>query len=195
VNGLYLALAGLALGFSLTIPPGPMNALIAHRSMRSYRAGVTTGIGAMSADAILGSLVYVARSTVDFGPWIREIEAVGALVLAFMVYRLIRERPAAQPSPSSDVRVYSEALIVGVTNPFQILWWVTAGLAFAYVGGAVLFVGLFGAIGVWVVVFPYALTQGARRDVRFPRAVSVVSSVLLAAFAAFFAVSAAGVVL
>ncbi len=82
---------------------------------------------------------------------------------------------------------------VGVTNPFQILWWVTTGLAFAYVGGALLFLGVFAAIAIWVVVFPYALTEGARRDPRVHPAVSLVSAALLAGFAAFFALSATGV--
>jgi threonine/homoserine/homoserine lactone efflux protein len=193
VNAAYVALAGLALGFSLTVPPGPMNALIANRTMRSLRAGVTTGVGAMSADAALAAIVYAFHLWVDLGAWVRWVEAVGAVVLAVMVYRLFREPPDAPVSSGSDVRVFSAALIVGLTNPFQILWWATAGLAFAYVGGAVLFLGLFAAIAVWVVAFPYALTEGARRSPRLPRAVSTVSAVLLVGFAAYFALSAAGV--
>jgi len=193
VNALYLALAGLALGFSLTILPGPMNALIASRSMRSLRAGITTGFGAMSADAVLGAVVYAVHAEVDLGAWVRWVEVVGAVVLAFMVYRLLREPSPTDAPPASDVRVFSEALVVGVTNPFQILWWVTVGLAFAYVGGAILFLGLFAAIATWVVVFPYLLTVGARRDARVARVVSFVSVALLAGFAGYFALSAAGV--
>jgi threonine/homoserine/homoserine lactone efflux protein len=193
LNEVYVALVGLALGFSLTVPPGPMNALIANRSMRSLRAGITTGLGAMTADAILGTLVYAIHAWVDLGALVRWVEAVGAVVLAVMVYRLIPETSSVDTPPSSNVRVYSAALVVGVSNPFQILWWVTAGLAFAYLGGAALFFGLFAAIGIWVVVFPYALTEGARRDPRVPRIVSVVSAALLAGFAGFFALSAAGI--
>jgi threonine/homoserine/homoserine lactone efflux protein len=192
VSALYFVLAGLALGFSLTVPPGPMNALIANRSMRSLRAGITTGLGAMSADAVLGFAVYVVHAWVDLGALVRWVEAAGAVVLAVMVYGLFREKPAVTPPATSDVRVYSAALIVGISNPFQILWWVTVGLAFAYVGGAALFLGLFAAIAIWVVIFPYALTEGARRDPRVPRLVSLVSAGLLAGFAGFFALSAAG---
>ncbi|MCI4365002.1 MAG: LysE family transporter [Thermoplasmata archaeon] len=193
MNEIYLALAGAALGFSLVIPPGPMNVLIANRSMRSLRAGITTGLGAMAADGVLGTIVYAVHATIQLGAWVRWIEGAGALVLSGMVYRLLRERPAAESVPSSDVRVFTVGLIVGVTNPFQIIWWVTAGLAFAYVGGAVLFVGLFAAIGVWVVVFPALLTVGARTDPRIPRVVSIVSAVVLGGFAAYFALVAVGV--
>jgi threonine/homoserine/homoserine lactone efflux protein len=192
VNVPYLLLAGLALGFSLTVPPGPMNALIARRTLRSLRTGITTGLGAMFADAILGTIIYTVRATVDLGAWVRWIEGIGAVVLAVLVVRLLREpAPTASPPPP-DTRVFTEALIVGLTNPFQILWWVTAGLAFAYVGGAALFVGLFGAIAVWVVVFPYVLREGVRRDARVPRAVALGSAVLLAGFAVYFLVSALG---
>jgi len=195
VNELYFVLAGLGLGFSLTVPPGPMNALIASRTMRSLRAGITTGLGAMSADAVLGAIVYVVRVSVDFGPWVRWIDGVGAVVLSGMAYRLLREHRAEERRPATDVRVFTEALVVGVTNPFQILWWVTAGLAFAYVGGALLLVGLFAAIAVWVVVFPYVLSVGVRRDARVPRLVSLASTLLLGAFAVYLALGAAGVVL
>jgi threonine/homoserine/homoserine lactone efflux protein len=190
---LYAVAAGLALGFSLTIPPGPMNALIAHRSMRSLRAGVLTGLGAMSADAILGAVVYAVHSAVDLGVWIRWIEAIGAVVLGTMAYRLFREPTGVAAPDDSQVRVYSAALLVGVSNPFQILWWVTVGLAFAYVGGAPLFVGLFAAIAVWVVVFPLLLTEGARRAPQVSRYVAWGSAAVLVGFAAFFALAAAGV--
>ncbi len=186
-------LAGLALGFSLTIPPGPMNALIAHRAVRSFPAGVATGLGAMTADALLGAFVYGVRAEVDLGRWVRPVEAIGAVVLALMAVRLFQDRPAPDRPAASGPRVYSEALLVGVTNPFQILWWLTAGLAFAYVGGLLLFVGLFGAIAVWVVVFPYVLWAGARNDARIPGAVAWVSAALLVGFAGYFALSAAGI--
>jgi threonine/homoserine/homoserine lactone efflux protein len=192
MNGIYPLLAGLALGFSLTIPPGPMNALIARRTMRSLRAGITTGLGAMSADAILGAIVYGVRATVDLGARVHWIEGIGAVVLAVLVVRLLGEPSPAEGPAAPDAHLFTEALIVGVTNPFQILWWVTAGLAFAYVGGAPLFIGLFGAIAVWVVVFPYVLREGARRDPRVPRIVSLVSAAMLAAFSVFFLVSAFG---
>ncbi len=43
---------GLVYGFSLAIPPGPMNALIANRSLSTYREGFFTGLGALTTDFI-----------------------------------------------------------------------------------------------------------------------------------------------
>jgi arginine exporter protein ArgO len=45
--------SGLLLGYSLAVPPGPMNALIAAWSLRSFRHGFAVGAGAMSADFLL----------------------------------------------------------------------------------------------------------------------------------------------
>jgi len=45
--------SGLLLGYSLAVPPGPINALIAAWSLRSFRHGFAVGAGAMSADFLL----------------------------------------------------------------------------------------------------------------------------------------------
>ena len=183
----YEVVIGLALGFSLTIPPGPMNALIASRSVRSLRLGILTGLGAMSADALLGAAVYLLSSAVDLHSVVREIYALGAVVMAYFGYRLLRASGTASTESSSEAHAYSTALGLGLSNPFQILWWLTAGLAFAYLGGLVLFLGLFGAIAIWIVLFPWGLRRGAERFPSFERAVTLVSAVILIGFAGYFA--------
>ncbi len=182
---------GLLLGFSLTVAPGPMNALIASQSVRSWRAGFVTGLGAMSADAVLGGLVFALSAIVDFAAYLRWVYVLGCGVMAFMGYRLLVRRRVGSAPDHGPVRTYSTALAFGVSNPFQILWWLTAGLAFAYLGGLVLFAGLFGAILVWIVGFPYAVAAGARGSPRAEQWVTVGSGAILLAFAAYFAYLAA----
>lgn len=182
----YDLLLGLALGFSLTILPGPMNALIASQSVRSLRAGVITGLGAMSADLILGVLVYTLRSEVGLGSVVRWVYLVGAGVTVLLGARLLRERPEREVPSLDGLRTYSHAVALGISNPFQVLWWLTAGLAFAYLGGVGLFAGLFGAIAVWIVAFPYALHRGTRRRPDLGRAVTYVSAAIMFVFAAYF---------
>ena len=191
MNAAYEIVVGLALGFSLTIPPGPMNALIASNAVRSLRGGILTGLGAMSADAVLGAAGFVLSSAADLRSVVREIYVLGAGVMGYYGLRLLlaRDRPGA--SGIGDARTYTTALGVGLSNPFQNLWWLTAGLAFAYQGGLALFAGLFGAIAVWIVVFPWGLRRGAERSPSFARAVSVVSAAILVVFAGYFAYLAA----
>jgi threonine/homoserine/homoserine lactone efflux protein len=182
---------GLALGFSLTVPPGPMNALIASTSARSARAGTISGLAAMSADLILAGLVLTLSATFDLRSLVRPVDALGAVVLAYFGLRtLLRREPTTAP-PEGDARSYSQALLFGLTNPFQIVWWLTAGLAVARLGGLVLFVGLFGAVATWVVVFPYAVHAGVRRYPGLYRGIVIVSAGIMLVFAAYFALSAA----
>ena len=103
----YLVLVGLALGFTLTIPPGPMNALIAVRSVRSLRAGITTGFGAMTADLVLGILVYLLHSLVNLSPVVRWVEAGGAVVMALFAYRVLTRD--AQAAPPDRVRTFKSS--------------------------------------------------------------------------------------
>jgi threonine/homoserine/homoserine lactone efflux protein len=164
-----------------------MNALIASRSAISLRAGIVTGCGAMSADLILGALVYALRSLVDLGSVVRYVYVVGAVVMAFLGYRLLTAPPTPATAEPGGLRTYSQALAVGLSNPFQIVWWLTAGLAFAYLGGLVLYVALFAAVLVWVVVFPYAIHVGTRERPSVARAVVYASGAILVAFAVYFA--------
>jgi threonine/homoserine/homoserine lactone efflux protein len=181
---------GAALGFSLTVPPGPMNALIASRAARSFRAAVLTGLGAMTSDAILAAAVFSLVQFVDLAPIVRPLDAVGAGVMAYFGVRVLRSARAPPDSLPSDARTFSLGVAVGVSNPFQVAWWLTAGLAFARFGGPLLLAGLFGAILVWVIAFPYALSAGARRSPRIARYISVASAAIMFAFAVYLAVLA-----
>ncbi len=182
---------GFLLGLSLTIPPGPMNALIASVSARTYRGGVVTGLGAMSADLILGGLVFALDSVVRLAPVVRWVYAGGAVVMVVLASRLLGSSADEGGSFEPGIVTFTRALGLGVSNPFQIIWWITAGLAFAYLGGPVLLAGLFGAIAVWVVSFPLAVHAGTRKYPAARRPVAWGSAAILLGFAAYFAVLAA----
>lgn len=186
---------GLLLGFSLVVPPGPMNALIASRSAITWRAGFSTGLGALTADAILGSLVYSFQSTVDLSEFIRPIYAVGAGVMAALAYLILRSPADSARASPANITAYSQGVIAGLSNPFQVVWWLTAGLGFAYVGGAPLFVGLFGAILIWVALFPYAIRSGTARYPAVAPWIRYASGALMAGFAIYFALLAVPVML
>jgi threonine/homoserine/homoserine lactone efflux protein len=187
MNELSVVAFGALLGGSLAIPPGPMNALIAARSTRSWRAGTLTGLGALSADAVLGTLVFALASEIDLTAYIAYIYLLGAAVMVVLAILLLREPASASSSEPGGLATYSRALAIGLSNPFQIIWWLTAGVAFAYVGGAWLFAGLFGAISVWVVTFPWLVHSGSQRYPLARRWIVVGSAGLFLAFAAYFA--------
>lgn len=178
---LYLFLFGMALGFTLTIPPGPMNALIASESARTWRLGFLTGLGAMSADMVLAAVVYAARSLLLLGRYQEIIYLPGAAVIFYFAFSVLTER---EEEVKGEGR-YLRALALGVSNPFQILWWLTAGLAFAYIGGVVLLSGLFSAVFVWICAFPALIHGVSNRYGRAREAVRMVSGAVMILFGAY----------
>ncbi len=190
MDAFYSLVFGMVLGFSLTIPPGPMNALIASETVTSVRKGIVAGTGAMSADLVLGVVVYLVRSALDIGSYISAVYALGTVVVAYLGVTILRNRKK-QAVAVHDRRTYARAFVTGISNPFQILWWLTAGLAFAYLGGFLLFIGLFVAIAAWIVMFPLALHAGTGRHRGASEAVAVASAIVMFAFALYFAYLAA----
>jgi threonine/homoserine/homoserine lactone efflux protein len=179
-------LVGVVLGFSLAVPPGPMNAWIAAVAARSYRGGVITGLGAMTADGLLGAAVFLLARGLDLHAAVRFVYLLGAGVMAYLGVRLLRVSPS-EAGAAPDERAFLRALGIGLSNPYQVVWWLTAGVAFAYLGGLVLLAGLFGAILAWVLAFPWAVHAGARRRPGVQRAIGLVSAAILIGFAAYFA--------
>ncbi len=163
-----------------------MNAWIAALAARSFRDGFLTGLGAMTADGLLGATVYLLDRYVDLPAIVRYVYLVGAAIMLFLAWRLLR-RPAEAEASEPRARAFLRALALGLTNPFQVVWWLTAGVAFAYLGGGVLLVGLFAAIAVWVVAFPWAIHAGTRQRPAVGRAVRYASGAILVAFAIYFA--------
>lgn len=177
-------MAGFALGLTLVIPPGPMNGLIAAQTARGgLRAGILTGAGAMTADLILGSVVLGLGASAVLGPYSREIDLIGAGVLFLFAYRLFRQRHRTAARPAGRGRAYLGGLVLGIGNPFQILWWLTAGLALVGSGGALLLGGLFAAIALWILAFPLGLHRILQRHPRASEGLAMASVLLLGAFA------------
>jgi len=112
-------------------------------------------------------------------------------------------------------RGFRKALLLALTNPYQILFWLTvgvgllrpgtvdvlavlpvvgadlAGLLVVRTGSPALLVGLFCGIVVWIVGFPATLVRVGRRIDAFAPAVAALSAVVLAGFGVTFLWTAA----
>lgn len=187
--------AGLLLGYSLAIPPGPMNALIAAWSLKGFKHGVAVGAGAMTADFVFMLATWAlyrellatasARHTALF-------YAVGAAFLLYLAYKIAAARPPEEGSRAGDARRgaakgYALGLSLGLANPYQLAWWLTAGLSSINSFGVAWAAGLFTAIATWIVAFPAAVRAGWRvnRGAAW-LAIKAFSVVTLAAFGAYF---------
>ena len=203
--------AGVLFGLALAAPPGPMNAIIAEESvLRGWKAGFKAGLGAMTAD-----LLFLGLALAGVVAFVRRLERlqdamflVGGLLMLYFAYGAVkgaRQQFRSESIPES--RGFSKAFLLSLSNPYQILFWLTAGVGLltpgridvlAYVtdslagvvvvetGHPALVFGLFGGIAVWIVGFPAALTTAESRTETFAPLVAYGSSLVLAGFGVYF---------
>ncbi|WP_318570439.1 LysE family translocator [Salinigranum marinum] len=218
-------------GLALAAPPGPMNAVIAEESvLRGWTAGFRAGLGAMSADAVFFVLSLVGVvAFVDQFPTVRGLMVgVGGLLMLYFAYGAASELGATfEPSDGTVAdggtgetgAGFRKAFLLAITNPYQILFWLTIGVALLesgqfdvlaqtpYVGGDLagilvvekgspaLVAGFFGGILLWITGFPAALVTAERRVERFAPVVTALSALVLAGFGVVFLADAAGTLL
>ncbi|MUW14609.1 LysE family translocator [Halorubrum sp. CBA1125] len=221
--------AGVVFGLALAAPPGPMNAVIAEEAvLRGRLAGVRAGLGAATADAIFFVLAYVGVvAVVESLPLLRALMvAVGGVLMLYFAVGAARGarasfRPMSGDAMSGDEpsiaagKGFRKALALALTNPYQVLFWLTVGVGLlrpgeldvlaplpvvgddlagtlvVATGSPALIGGLFLGVLVWIVGFPTGLVAAERRIETFAPAVAVGSAAVLAGFGAFFLYDAA----
>jgi len=205
-------LAGVLFGLALAAPPGPMNAIIAEESvLRGWTAGFKTGLGAMTADVVFFGLAVIgAVAVIERAPTVRDaMVAVGGLLMLYFAYGAWRgARTSLRGRESSgESHGFSKAFVLGLTNPYQILFWLTVGvgllapgevdvLSYASTalsgvvvvetGSPALLVGLFAGIVAWILAFPAALSVARTRVESLTPVVAVGSAAVLALFGVYF---------
>lgn len=208
-------LAGILFGLSLAAPPGPMNAIIAEESVvRGWLAGVISGTGAMTADIVFFVLAFAGLATVvEQWPALRgAMITLGGFLMLYFAYDAVRSAQSTLTGEGApgDSRGFEKALVLGLTNPFQILFWLTVGVALLepgsidilshtpYVGDAAegllvvetgsvaLLAGFFGGIVVWITGFPALLVATDRRVDSLAPAVAGGSALILVGFGFLF---------
>ena len=214
--------AGAVFGLALAAPPGPMNAVIAEESvLRGWLAGVKAGAGAGVADFVF--FVLAILGVVGFVQQFPTVQGVlfggGGLLMLYFAYGAARGAKSTFAPASVDPETgesvnptdeestgFRRAFVLALTNPYQILFWLTAGvglldpgqldvlamtpyvgesLAGALVvetGSAMLVVGFFAGITLWLVSFPAALVTAGKRIESFAPAVAFASALVLGGF-------------
>jgi len=207
--------AGMAFGLALAAPPGPMNAIIAQESVvRGRLAGFRAGLGAMTADVVFFILALAGMVTVVDGiPTLRAaMVTVGGVLMCYFAVGAARsaDQTLTGGELAETTRSFSKTFVLALTNPYQILFWLTVGIGLLdsgrldvfehtpFVGDAlagvlvvetgspVLLIGLFGGIVLWITAFPTLLVAGKDRVDALAPAVAVLSAVVLAGFGVLF---------
>lgn len=146
----------------------------------------------MTADAIFLVITLIVGSAISLSEDQRGvIYIMGAgvmCVMSFLTIKSFRERDDVLQKAGSrfEHKSYIAGLTIGMTNPYQIFWWLTAGLSSISLFGPSLIAGFFIGILLWITLFPYLLDLGVKRFSKLYAAVMVFSIATLLIFAVWF---------
>jgi threonine/homoserine/homoserine lactone efflux protein len=188
---------GIALGFSIAAPVGPIGVLCIRRTLAAGRVfGLATGLGAATADAFYGmvaglGLTAISSVLVDQNIWLKLL---GGGFLVYLGVTTLVAKPT-QETASLDQRgvfgSYLSALFLTLTNPMTILFFVAvfAGLGMADVGasrlssGLLLVAGTFTGSALWWLILTGGVGLLTKRTEKLSvRWVNRASGLILLAF-------------
>lgn len=142
-----LLLKGLAIGFAVAAPVGPIGILCIRRTLvGGHMAGFVSGLGAAAADALYGliaalGLTLVGEFLIDH---VRGLTLSGGLFLLYLGVAEWRSRPpdlavAPASNPIGLAGDFTSTLFLTLANPMTILSFIAifTGLGVAGPGGAV----------------------------------------------------------
>jgi len=155
-------LRGVAIGFSIAAPVGPIGVLCIRRTLAQGRlSGFASGLGAATADAAYGciagfGLTAVSNLLVSQQTWLRLI---GGLFLCYLGVKTFFDKLAENGTvtgASGMISAYLSTLVLTLTNPMTILSFaaVFAGLGLGsgtenYPAAILLVSGVFAGSALW----------------------------------------------
>jgi len=120
-------LSGIAIGFSIAAPVGPIGVLCIRRTLADGRLhGLVSGLGAATADAVYGciaafGLTFLSAVLFQQQFWLRLI---GGAFLLFLGVHTILAKPKNHPHNDRKLglaRAYVSTFLLTLTNPVTIL--------------------------------------------------------------------------
>jgi threonine/homoserine/homoserine lactone efflux protein len=155
-------LKGLAIGFMISIPVGPIAILCIRRTLNEGSIhGIVTGLGAATADVIYGfialsGLTFISNFLIKEHVWLHLLGGLFLCHIGVKVFRSKLEQRANSGSGASYLSNYISAFLLTLTNPstFLVLAAVFAGLGVIKVGvtytsAGLLVGGVFVGSGLW----------------------------------------------
>lgn len=192
-----LWLKGMLIGLAIAAPVGPIGLLCIQRTLARGRwAGVLSGLGAASADAVYGSIAGFGLAALANAllAWRLELQILGGLFLLYLGWRTWQAPPAApthvQPTRAGRMGDYLSTLALTLTNPVTVLAFlgIFAGLGLAaegrdFVAAGILVLGVFtGSLLWWLLLAGGVGLLRGRLTPPALRTINRVSGILIAGF-------------
>lgn len=189
---------GIAIGFAIAAPVGPIGVLCIRRSLaEGRRVGLATGLGAATADAAYGAvaafgLTAISQFLVGQMFW---LGLMGGLFLCWLGVRTFMSRPqdrAEELGGRGCLPAYLSTTLLTLTNPMTIL---SFGVVFArfglgaspdYPAASALVAGVFlGSATWWLMLSSGVGLCRSRVEVQWMQAVNRVSGAVIFAFGVY----------
>lgn len=188
---LELLLTGAVLGLSIAAPPGPVTALAAQEVVsKSWFSGWQVMLGATVADGVFFVLTYFGVARVVDADERDLLFLLGGALLLYLAFSTAiraraprREEGAAAPRPGAPFLL---GLSMGLTNPYQLGWWVAIGAGMVAEFGASIALGFFVGIVAWTLTLTAAVHASVTRYRRLAPAIAYASAILMAGFGVWF---------
>ena len=152
---------GMLLGFSIAAPVGPIGVLCIRRTLSNGRAaGLVSGLGAATADAIYGTIAafgvtFISSLLISQQTWLRLIGGVFLCYLGVKSFLSVAADSTATLQAEGLGGAYLSTFLLTITNPLTILSFaaVFAGLGLStggnYTSATVLVLGVFLGSALW----------------------------------------------
>lgn len=153
-------LKGLAIGFLIALPVGPIGLLCVRRTLVNGKlSGFISGIGAATADAIYGSIAAFSLTIIShfFVANQLPLKIIGGIFLCYLgikIYISESHEPTPEVQYKGLLNDYISTLFLTITNPVTILFFtgIFAGIGLAklnYMSSILLVAGLFIGSAIW----------------------------------------------
>ena len=196
-------LKGLMIGFAIAAPVGPIGILCIRRTLTEGRsAGLISGLGAATADAIYGfvagfGITFISTLLIREQIWLRLI---GGVFLFYIGLKAFFSRPAEETFSMKGngwLGAYASTFFLTLTNPMTILAFVAifAGLGITNEGGSylsatLLVLGVFMGSALWWFLLSGGVAMLQEKfNLRELRWVNKVSGVLIILFSLYIFIS------
>lgn len=187
-------LVGAGLGLSLAVPPGPVLTKMALEVARGHPwRGVRVGLGASTADLSFFLGFWLLADRLRPADWLLGLLGLGGLALMdWLAFHAFRAARLPEPPAPRRLDGFAAGYLLAATSPINIAWWLGAGLVYLDQYGALLGVGFFGAIFLWVFICVLLFMLAQRHVPGFRRGVGYAGAGLLTLFGAILAYRSLG---
>ena len=172
---LIVFLKGLAIGFAMAVPIGPVGIMCIRKSLAEGHArGMVAGLGAATADAIFSSiaafgLTFVSDVIATDRFWLRLAGGVILLLLGIRTLRIRLKDPILPFRGKGFLVSYVSALMVALTNPVTIFAFIAVFAAFGLghqlniMSASLLVLGVLLGVCLWFLMLSYIATFFRKR--------------------------------